>query len=223
MKYKLFYLLLFFGCFIVSKTHACEKRKIKVGYCKTYEVEFTDLTTNKTFTEKITLKRKFGFANGFQKKIFWEYTPNKNSDSTIVEALYELAGQSSDDSSRREMLNSTYLFEKTGLIENRSMLWIHPPRSKYFRILEFTPFPSRSNNDSTYTDTITLGMGWGKYIGEKVVSSYTKREEEGKTIVTAEANSILGKVNSTFTVDETGFSKLEYSLFDRYKITFRML
>lgn len=32
-------------------------------------------------------------------------------------------------------------FEKTGVIENEKNVWMHPPRSMLFRILEINPFP----------------------------------------------------------------------------------
>lgn len=40
------------------------------------------------------------------------------------------------------MVSSPLAFnESTGVIENEKNIWMHPPRSKFFRILEINPFP----------------------------------------------------------------------------------
>ncbi len=35
----------------------------------------------------------------------------------------------------------SYTKEVTGAIENKMNVWIHPPRSNFFKILELNPFP----------------------------------------------------------------------------------
>lgn len=198
------------------------QNKIKIGYSNLYKVQFIDLETNKSFNEFVRLKRKAGFSNGLQKKIFWEYTPNPLADSSILCKIYQLIGQNecstTSCNSDWNILNKSYLYEKTGLIENRSKLWIHPPRSKYFRILEFTAFPFENKLDNLYSDTIILGKGWGKHEYEKVISNYKLEKIGTKIIVHAESISILGKVISTFEINEFGFFKIEHVLFDKFKI-----
>ncbi len=213
--------------FITFQSRVFVQNSIKTRCTYTYNVEIFDSMTNQSFSEIIKLKRKIGFTNGFQKKIIWEYTPNEKADSITIYEIYKLMESSNCTTttcnSNWEVQNQSYLFEKTGLIENKSKLWIHPPRSKYFRILEFAPFPYLNKLDSIYTDTIILGNGWGDLKGEKIISNYITKEKDSYTIVKAESNSILGNTESIFTINKMGFIKMEYLLFSRYKITFILL
>jgi hypothetical protein len=62
------------------------------------------------------------FGNSFQNEI-----PNYNQ--TVISYDYiMLSGES-------------FVMEKTGVIENEKNIWMHPPRSYFFEILELNPFP----------------------------------------------------------------------------------
>jgi len=55
-------------------------------------------------------------------------------------------------------------FSATGVVENRKNIWIHPPRSDFFRILETCPFPYVKlpvETGKTWSDQIAPGEWWG--------------------------------------------------------------
>lgn len=216
-----FYILIFtplFSSFIYSQN--C----LRIGESMEYTIKIIDIQTNREIEENIVLKRKIGFANGFQKRIYWNYKPNVNIDSSLVTDLFELVGNKvclgSKCTSDWIKVSEYFLTEKTGLIENKKVYWIHPPRSKYYRIMEFTPFPFFKSIDNQYSDTITLGKGWGRFEGESVVSNYVRENKDGKILIKGNSSSILGEVNSLFEFDvQKGFVKIQHNLFSKYTIT----
>ena len=136
------------------------------------------------------------------------------------------------------MKNGNFLGkETTGAIENEANVWIHPPRSNFFGILEINPFPyikSPLKIGTQWSWNLEIGDSWSdkrwlewkgsilnlyKYeiIGKSIISSKLGNLE--CYIVKAEAESRIGKTELiSYFNQEYGFIKLEYKNIDETKI-----
>jgi hypothetical protein len=126
--------------------------------------------------------------------------------------------------------------EMTGVIENQKNLWMHPPRTDFFKILEINPFPYIKEPikiGNKWTWKLNFGDHWAdkrwllwkgsneniyKYeITGKVILT-TKLGDMECYIVESEAKSNLGttKLKSFFN-ENFGFVKLDYTNIDGTK------
>lgn len=118
--------------------------------------------------------------------------------------------------------------EITGLIENDSVIWLHPPRTKYFKILEINPFPEVRFHESEWSTDLTVGSEWGNerwktWKGNlKVSSEYSYEKEIG--VVTSKAETEIGttKLISEFN-PEKGFTKFDYTNINGSRILLELI
>ncbi|PKV52047.1 hypothetical protein ATE84_4148 [Aquimarina sp. MAR_2010_214] len=124
----------------------------------------------------------------------------------------------------------------SGIIENEKNVWMHPPRDKYFRILELNPFPyiqTPFEVDNKWNWSLKIDSDWGdkRWLTWKGVieNNYTYEITDKKKIntafgklecytINATATSRLGetKLTSLFNT-EYGFIKLLYTNIDGSK------
>ena len=124
----------------------------------------------------------------------------------------------------------------SGVIENENNIWMHPPREKYFRILELNPFPfikAPYEIGNEWDWTLTIGSGWAderwKVWEGQIENLYKYKITDKKKIKTelgeiecfvieSTANSRIGetKLVSYFNT-EYGFVKLDYTNIDGSK------
>ncbi|SFT43417.1 hypothetical protein SAMN05216474_0544 [Lishizhenia tianjinensis] len=125
----------------------------------------------------------------------------------------------------------------TGIVENKENIWIHPPRSGFFKSLETCPFPYiKLNKPKGYkwTDSMSIGNHWsnekwGKWDG-RLLLNY-RYEITGKEklncklgeidcfVINAVATSNSGKSKlKAYYSNKYGFIKLEYTLFTGIKV-----
>lgn len=130
--------------------------------------------------------------------------------------------------------------EETGLIENTKNVWVHPPRSFYFKILEINPFPFvRMDSVETWNWPLQVGefssnSKWKQWKGRlDMEMAYKKLANEIlKTnfgmlvceVVSATASSRIGKswLKSYFN-SKYGFVKLEYTNIDGTKLIMNLI
>jgi len=100
--------------------------------------------------EHITPNNKKKYFKIKEDRESWEFVDFDNTDSTTIKSvIIEVANgnpmtQIDPDYNQTALfykLEDSNEFEMSGAIENEGNLWIHPPREKYFRILELNPFP----------------------------------------------------------------------------------
>ncbi|WP_298546103.1 hypothetical protein [uncultured Aquimarina sp.] len=124
----------------------------------------------------------------------------------------------------------------SGLIENEKNIWMHPPRDKYFRILELNPFPfikAPYKVGNKWNWNLKIGSAWGdkrwkvwqggienKYdyeiVGKKRIK--TKLGELECFEIYAYANNKIGKTELTALFSkEYGFVRLNYVNIDKSK------
>lgn len=126
--------------------------------------------------------------------------------------------------------------EQTGVVENEKNVWMHPPRSEFFRILELNPFPyiqAPFEVGNRWRWRLTIGDHWQdarwKTWSGKIVTTYQYEIMSIQTIKTpagsfacyeirAMATSRLGQTQLTaYFSKQAGFVKLDYTNIDNSK------
>ncbi len=133
-------------------------------------------------------------------------------------------------------------YSTTGAIENEANTWIHPPREKYFEILELNPFPYIKAPYEIGTKwTWKLGIGdswadgrwklWTGSIENKYTYEITGQETLKTTlgdiecfVIESEATSRIGETSLTAYFNEKyGFVKLAYTNIDGSKTNLELI
>jgi hypothetical protein len=133
--------------------------------------------------------------------------------------------------------------ETTGLVENKKNIWMHPPRTDLFRILELNPFPfiqTPYKKGNKWGWKLDIGSAWGderwikwkglitnKYKYEIIDTNTTVKTDLGDLscyLIKASAKSKLGKTELTSYFNFTyGFVRLEYINIDKSKIIIQLI
>lgn len=130
----------------------------------------------------------------------------------------------------------------SGAIENEKNVWIHPPRDKYFRILELNPFPfikTPYEVGNSWEWKLGIGSGWGderwktweggienqysyEISGKKIIE--TKLGKIDCFIIKSTASSDIGKTKLTAYFNEDyGFIRLNYTNIDGSKTNLELI
>ena len=106
--------------------------------------------------------------------------------------------------------------ETTGLIQNASRVWLHPPRLEFFRMLELNPFPEIRFQKPLWDTKLEVGDSWaderwktweGKLI---IISKYNYFKTKNKVV--AEAHTGVGKTQLNLIFDPTfGFKTIDFT------------
>jgi hypothetical protein len=129
--------------------------------------------------------------------------------------------------------------ESTGLVENESNIWMHPPRSQFFAITEANPFPyikTPYKIGTSWNWKLAFGGGWsqpawmvwkGRVDADydyKIVGKDTLETALGKLdcwIVDCVSTSRIGKtILKAHFSEKYGFVKLDYTNIDGSKLIF---
>lgn len=138
--------------------------------------------------------------------------------------------------------NTVYSSEVTGIVENINNVWIHPPRSNLFKILEINPFPFIKKPfeiGNKWTWSLEIGENWGderwlKWKGS-ITNKYWYEITEIKAVEThfgkincyiiqCEATSSIGTTKLTSYYNEVyGFVKLNYMNIDGTQLNLELV
>jgi len=118
--------------------------------------------------------------------------------------------------------------EVTGLVETDSTIWLHPPRTKYFKILEINPFPEIRLNTSEWSTDLTVGSQWGnkrwKTWKENLIIPSKYKYDISTSTVVAEATTEIGKTKLVSQLDpKKGFTKFDYTNIDGSRIVLELV
>ncbi|MCC6723329.1 MAG: hypothetical protein IT258_02375 [Saprospiraceae bacterium] len=113
-------------------------------------------------------------------------------------------------------------FEISGIIENKMNLWLHPPRSEMFQMLEIAPFPFIRfplEVGTTWTDSLGIGdhysdHRWAKWEGSIV--NQTQRKITGKDIVSTAFGKLLCYVVKSWSTNSLGTTSLASYFNEQY-------
>lgn len=130
----------------------------------------------------------------------------------------------------------------TGVIENDKNVWMHPPRDRFFRILEINPFPFIQEPyeiGNTWNWSLGIGSFWGderwKTWNESIENQYDyeivdKRKvklEIGEIdcfVIKSTATSSIGQTKLTAYFNKgIGFVKLDYTNIDSTKTVLELI
>jgi hypothetical protein len=134
------------------------------------------------------------------------------------------------------------IVSSTGIVENAENIWVHPPRSGFFKSLETCPFPYIKLNKPIgykWTDSMSIGNHWSdkkwgvwdgrlllnyeyEIIGKEKIQ--TNIGELDCIVVNAIATSNIGQSSLKYYFSpEFGFVKLAYILFTGIEIELNMV
>jgi hypothetical protein len=133
--------------------------------------------------------------------------------------------------------------EWTGVIENKKNIWLHPPRTKLFKILELNPFPyvqKPLKKGNTWEWELRIGKMWGdirwKTWDGLITNKYHYRITDTKIILNTElgdlqcyriesyAQSELGRTELiSYFNNIYGFVRLEYVNIDKSRIILTLI
>lgn len=161
---------------------------------------------------------------------------NFNSGTTIkYKFQYNLDQLTEKQKSHFTESSEGYGYEITSVNEDKTEVWLHPPRSLTLMDLEIAPFPTiqlNENADSVFTLELFVGPGWGKYSWTKIESNY----KTDKIIISSDSTSKTFEVQSyskrkeeilcrAYFVysSEKGFVSMDYKFMNGNRIIFNLI
>ncbi len=178
----------------------------------------------------------------------WDFVEfNKQDDETISTIVFQatkgnpfpdIPDYNQTSIMYRYVMNngSFYTMEVSGAIDNEKNIWVHPPRSAFFQILELNPFPYIKEPykiGNKWSWKLNIGDHWSdkrwlEWKGQ-IENIYNYKIIEKKTISTSfgDLECYVTKANAKSRIGETelisyfnkdyGFVKLEYKNIDGTK------
>ena len=113
-------------------------------------------------------------------------------------------------------------FEMTGLIENESNIWLHPPRDGLFGILQLSPYPTVKyplTTGSRWQWQFDIGSGWGDErwaTWDGVITNVTTYEITGNEMRETQWGQLEVFIVEAESVSEIGTSSLRAVYNDQY-------
>ena len=175
----------------------------------------------------------------------WEFVKLENADSTSIKSVLIEVANGNPMSNHIPDYNQTALVYKmgnnkdysmSGAIENEENVWIHPPRDKYFEILELNPFPFIKSPYEIGTEWnwhLRIGDYWAdgrwKLWKGQIENEYHYEITDKRTLKTdlGEIECLVIESNAKSRIGETkltayfntiiGFVKLDYTNIDGSK------
>lgn len=179
----------------------------------------------------------------------WELCcPDDLECEYIVDEVKYIVPENNDDlekTNRRqtevkiEYLEDLPLGEYTGIVENDVNIWMHPPRSYFFKILNICPYPfvkfpievNDSWSDKMRISSYWSDSLWGHWDKKLHIDLHYKVDHKEKVyysgdtiecyVINATSHSDLGVSQlCIYYNDDFGFVRLNYTVLDKFKIDF---
>ncbi len=199
-----------------------------IGSVSIYEISSnSDLIQNKILRLEV-LDKILSVNGNNQKTLFYDYC---NSLEECQRNFKELINGSIAE--RHD--------EITGIDKGENYVWIHPPRSDNFKILELNAFPYFVKNEKKWERSMIFNSNWGnkqwiEWEGVKTAYSIYELTREnivynlqGKNILCSEIKAYtnipeLGKTNATFYYNSTyGFVQMTFITINNKIIELKLL
>lgn len=201
--------------------------------------------------EHVTNDNRIWYFKRINHKPGWEFVNQNSIDSSTIKNVKILVTDGnpmSKDIPDYNQTNLKYSFDDeikssmSGVIENEANVWIHPPRSSYFKILELNPFPyikSPYKIGNTWSWSLQIPDHWGNerwknWKGSienkceyKIIDKINLETELGELecyVIKSTATSRIGKTELTaFFNEQLGFVKLNYVNIDGTKTNLELI
>ncbi len=183
----------------------------RVGRVFKFKIEYTNLTKD-TMVEKFV---EFEIMGGTK--------PFSDIDSTYSQTVMKIKYLSKED--------KLLAFERTGIIENEMNIWLHPPRSNTFHILQLNAFPFFIKSESEKKrwswelecshDIFKNIIISHKYFQKKINSDFNG---EDKYIIKSYSKSEAG-LSKTINLFSSlyGFMDMSYTNYDKSFFSFKLI
>lgn len=194
--------------------------------------------------EHITPNNEKKFFKIIAENSGWEFVSEANKDPLTIKSVVMEVANGNPMAKHIPDYNQTALIYKliegsysmTGAIENEGNTWIHPPREKYFEILELNPFPyikAPYEIGNKWTWNLKIGDNWAdgrwKLWEGQIQNEYEYKITDKRVLKTAlgEIECLIIESNAKSRIGETkltayfnpeyGFVKLDYTNIDGSK------
>jgi len=167
----------------------------------------------------------------------WKYSPN-----TQMELVYKYLSPEDID---QEIYNKNDYPEvginiqesRSDAIDNDDKVWIHPFRNNQYSFTEVCPFPEIQKPfeiDNSWTSSLDIGEGWGKWSNMSGTNSYKITEIdsiklsftnkiEKVLVIDAKSNFPIGRSKAKFKFSKIyGFVSIEYDLYNDERLIMRL-
>ncbi len=225
------------------QTTPCTRRHLCVLLLGFYSLLLNAQTYNGLYREKskVTDTNNHIFTPGKQLTYLASFD-NPEQDSIWIRYSVLSLKNNQKTNKRQTEVGITYSnvpnsLEQTGIVENEINLWLHPPRSREFKLLEVFPYPYLQFDETSWKTTLLMSGHWIDTIDNKqkiqLNLSYENRKEvlltnplgELQCLLTeSSSESALGTFHlSSYYHPEYGFVQLNYSTNGRSFITLTLI
>jgi len=201
--------------------------------------------------EHITTENKVQYFKKTNDSRSWQFIDQDSLDSTEVKTVKISVADGNPMSEHNPNYNQTNLkyrfdneimYSMSGVIENEANIWMHPPRSSYFKILEINPFPyikAPYEIGNKWKWNLKIGDSWADERWKKwegSIENKCKYEIINKTkletklgelecyVIKSNAKSRIGQTELTaFFNEKFGFVKLNYTNIDGTKTNLELI
>lgn len=238
---------------VSENRYTANNRTYLEGNKLTFDYYYEDLSGRKY---KFQEKEGVGKLAGNEMEKAWFFVPvdsiSENTISTVTLAVnyglqplvqYNPEYNQTIISYKYHQVNGMTKFNSaTGLIENEMNIWMHPPRERFFRILELNPFPFIQAPyviGTKWNWSLSIGSFWGderwKTWDASIENQYNYEIVDKKKItleigevdcyvIESIASSSIGKTKLTAYFNmEMGFVKLDYVNIDSTKTVLELI
>jgi len=198
----------------------------------------------------ITIDGQVKYFKIYEDKI-WDFVDETDKDSTTICSVVisvlngNRMGQHIPDYNQTNLkyvIDRKIGYSTSGAIENEANIWIHPPRSQYFEILELNPFPYIKfppKIGESWTWKLTIGDGWSDHrwkVWQGQIENLYKYTITDKTEISTPLgqlncfvvkSSAISRIGSTALTSyfhpKYGFVKLDYTNIDGSKTILELI
>jgi hypothetical protein len=120
--------------------------------------------------------QRYGVAATHEKLILSVENKKWKADPSQIQAVWEYFTETGVKEKFKDHFSIGWVnSDTTGLIDNESKTWIHPPRHNQYSLTEVAPFPDFRKNRNVgfkYSSIILFGGGFGPWSGQKSKNEY---------------------------------------------------
>lgn len=233
--------------------YTANNQTFKEGNKLTFDYYYEDLNGKKYKFQEFDGAGNLDFK---EMKKAWFFVPldslnEKTIDKVILRVKYGLQPMINNNpdynqtviSYKYPQVNGKVKFSSsTGVVENEKNVWMHPPRDRFFRILELNPFPfiqAPYELGNKWNWSLRIGSFWGderwktwngsienQYYYEIIAKEKFKLKmgEIECLVVKSSATSSIGKTHLvSYFNKEYGFVKLEYKNIDSTRTVLELI
>ncbi|UKB84880.1 hypothetical protein LF887_04400 [Chryseobacterium sp. MEBOG06] len=190
-----------------------------------YKIESKDTVFNKNIL-RLEYNSRFFMSN--QEQLLFDYCHSYD----------ECTGSFEKMDGDKTIINH---YEVTGFTRKSNSLWLHPPRSDYFKILELNAFPYYIKDKNEWDYSVSFGKDWGNRLGlnyegylltastkYKAVReiSYTFKDEK-ISCIEIQAKTTIPQIGDTKTIfyynEKYGFVKMLFTTLNKKQIQFNLI